>query len=85
MSSFSYEDPYLFSDEFGKLPTAEFPVRKHFHVSKADNDRKLADAFSATIVAFSLAASISILTLAAMLGVSAVVAMERAEMIERRV
>ena len=78
-----HSDPYLFSDEFGALPTAAFPVRNHFHVSKADRDRKLVEAMGQRVRSYALIVSVAVLSIAAVVATGAVAAAERAEIARR--
>lgn len=74
---------YYYSDEFQHLATADFPVRNHFHVSKADRDRKLVEAMGQRVRSYALIVSVAVLSIAAVLATGAVAAADRAEIARR--
>lgn len=79
MSCTSHSHPYLFSDELASIPAREL------RFSKRDADRKFVEALGANIVTYSVMASLTILSIFAVLGVGAVVALERAEAAQARI
>lgn len=83
MSFTQHTDPFLYSDEFGQLPTAEFPVKNHFHVSKADRDRDFIEVLGQRTRAYMMIAAVAIISITAVLGAGAFVALDRAEAARR--
>lgn len=72
-------NPYFFSDEFAEVQPQEI------RFDKAEADREIARAFAGPIATFALAMSVSILVLAGMMAVGAVVAIERQHAEQARV
>lgn len=77
--SYIPNDLYFFSDEFAEVQPQEI------RFDKAEADREIARAFAGPIATFAFASAVSILVLAGMMAVGAVVAIERQHAEQARV